>query len=207
MTQSYLPAWTGLTTYLAGARVTKVTPDGTNWVTYAGGISAAGEPTWPTNDPWTVVDGTVTWSLGSAFRQNVSSGLLTVLQGFSAANPTLLKGIHAARPNSYELVDKPGCFIDGGDETVAYMQGVRTRILTTTVTVFTFVPDTAEAQNGMDVLIDGLLDCFTAAYHAAGGKSLIEATSIRQVELNDGKGVSYLGYQFPFTNEIKEGRT
>lgn len=205
--QSHLLPWATLTTYLAGARVTKVTPDGTNWVTYAGGISAIAEPTWPTNDPWTVLDGTVTWSLGSSFRQAVSAGLLTVVTAFRDANPTLLKGIHASRPNSYDLVDKPGAFLDGGNETVTYAQGVRTRHLTTTVTVFTAVPDIAEAQNGMDVLIDGLLDAFTANYHAAGGKTLIEATSITQVELNDGKGVSYLGYQFPFDNEIAEGRT
>jgi hypothetical protein len=207
MTQSATAAWAAVTTYLPGARVTPVTPNGTNWVSYAGGVSDVTEPAWPSGPPWTVSDGTVTWAIGSSFRQLVSAGLLSVLTAFRDANPTLLKGVHTARPNSYDTVDKPGCFIDGGNEQVTYSEGLRRRHLATTVTVFTFIPDNAEAQNGMDALIDGLLDAFTHAYHAASGQSIVEATSIQQVELNDGRGgSSYLGYQFPFDNYVAEGR-
>lgn len=203
--QSTVPAWAATTTYLPGARVTPVVPDTTNWVTYAGGVSGNAQPTWPTVDPWSVVDGSVTWTIGSSFRQLVSAGLLSVLTAFRDANPTLLKGVRTARPNSYDNVDKPGAFIDGGDEVLTWPQSQRQRDLSTTVTVFTAVPDIAEGQNGMDVLIDGLLDAFTHAYHAASGRSIVLPTGIRQIELTD-RGSSYLGYTFTFSNTVQEGR-
>lgn len=204
--QSNVPVWAAGATYLPGARVTPDPPDTTNWVTYGGGISGGTQPLWPTTDPWSIVDGTVTWTIGSSFRQLVSAGLLAVLTAFRDANPTLLKGVRSARPNSYDTVDKPGAFLDGGNETLTWPQSQRQRDLGTTVTVFTAVPDIAEGQNGMDVLIDGLLDAFTHAYHAASGRSIVLPTSIAQVELQDGRGASYLGYTFTFSNTVQEGR-
>ena len=183
----------------------KVTPDTTNWITYAGGTSDGVEPVWPSAPPWTVLDGSVTWTPGSAWRQQVSAGLLTVLNNFAAANPTLLKGIATARPKSMGNFDLPGAFIDGGDETVTYNEGVRIRHLATSVTAVTMVPDNQEAQTGMDALLDGLIDAFTAGLHAGSGASLVQATSIRQVDVTD-LGMKTLGYQFPFDNYVAEGR-
>lgn len=206
MSQSYVPSWTALTAYLPYARVTPVTPNGLNWWTTGGGTSGAAEPTWPTADPWTVVDGSVTWQLASSWRQQVSAGILALVTAFRDANPTLLKGIATARPKSFTSLDLPGVFIDGGDEVIPYTPGIRQRDISTTVTAVTYVPDNAEAQTGMDALLDGLIDLFTSGYHAANGYGIVQANSIRQIPVPDGP-VAYLGYEFTFGNTVGQGRT
>src|SRR5690242_18555615 len=95
-----LPVWTAGTAYLLGARVTPVSPDGTVWLAESPGTSGGTQPTWPTHEPWTVVDGGVTWGLASSFRARCVAGVYDVLSDFRDANPTLLKGLAHARPKS-----------------------------------------------------------------------------------------------------------
>lgn len=187
------PPWVALTPYLVGARVTPVTPNGLNWYATIAGTSGAAEPTWPTSDPWTVVDGTVTWRLGTSFRQMAMTGLYQVLVDFREANPWALKGISVARPSNLGKLDLPGAYIAGADESIVHANGVRTRTMSgLAIMVVVPVPDNAEAENAMDCIIDGLQDALTAAYHAIDGSSIMGQTSVAEVPIDEG-GVQYLG--------------
>lgn len=199
------PAWTALTAYLVGARVTRVTPDGLNWYATVGGTSGAAEPTWPTSSPWTVTDGTVTWRLGSSFRQLAVAGMLSALTSFQAANPTLLKGVEGSRPANLTSLDLPGAYIDSADETITHTQGTRERTIAGTVMVVIQSPANNEASTASDIIVDGLVDAFTAAYHAADGSSITGPISVTEVPL-DADGGHYLGELIAFRITKTEGR-
>lgn len=201
------PSWVALTAYLVGARVAPVVPSGLNFYATVAGTSGAAEPTWPTADPWTVTDGTVTWRLATSFRQLVGAGLVTVLTNFRAANPWALKGIAPARPANLTKLDLPGAYVDGFDETVSHNAGIRTRTFSgLSVVLVVMVPDNIEASAATDTIVDALQDAFTAAYHAADGSSIIEQTSVSEEAIDEG-GVPYLGNRFSFSRTSKsEGR-
>lgn len=72
-TTTTLPAkWVTLTTYALDAYVRPTASGATPTLIYKAtraGVSAAGEPTWPTVEGGTVVDGTVTWTAEARVRQ------------------------------------------------------------------------------------------------------------------------------------------
>lgn len=189
-----LPAWTSLTAVLAGKLVSKVTTDGTAWVATAAGTTGAVEPVWPTNEPWTVTDGSTAWALTTSFRTMATAGLLTVLTNFRNANPNLLKGVSVERPKSLTNLDLPGVYIAGADETITpvgsqLMQRTLTGLSIVTVDV---VPDNIEAGGRQDVLVDGLIGALVAAFHAIDGKSILQMTSVGEFPIDEG-GIPYLG--------------
>lgn len=201
------PAWVALTAYEVGARVTATTPDGLNWYATTAGTSGPAEPTWPTSDPWTVVDGGVTWRLATSFRQMAMAGLYATLVAFRSANPWALKGLATARPANLGNLDLPGAYIDGADETITHNGGTRTRTMSGLgVMVVLPQPDNAEAENAMDAIIDALMDAFTAAYHAVDGSSILVQTAVTEVPLDEDGG-HYLGNRITFGQTSKtEGR-
>jgi hypothetical protein len=174
------PAWQANTTYLVTARVTKVTPDGTAWwATSATGVSGNVEPTWPTVEPWIVVDNTVTWALASSEREQQVAGLYAVLQLFQAANPTLLLQISASRPKNISNMSKPFAYVGDRDETMDVGSHIRTRTFNGLgVVVGDVTPDNAESESRMDFLVDGLVDCFTKYYHAASSRALTNPSGV-----------------------------
>lgn len=174
-----LPAWTALTAYGVTGRITKATPDGTVWWAQVAGTSGAAEPTWPTADPWTVVDGTVTWGRASVARASMVAGLLQSLDTFRDANPKLLTAISASRPKSLTNMSMPGVYIADRDETIAIGASLRTRTFSGLAIVAVDVtPDNAESMARMDLLVDGLVDLFTKYYHSASPQSLTQPNAV-----------------------------
>ncbi len=174
------PAWQANHTYLVTARVTKVVPDGTAWwATSATGVSGNTEPTWPTVEPWTVTDGTVTWSLASSERQQQVAGLLAVLTTFQAANTGILTAISASRPRSLTNMSMPCAYIGDRDEQMDVGAHIRTRTFSgLQVVVCDVTPSNIESEARMDFLVDGLVDAFTKYYHAADGRSLTQPSGV-----------------------------
>lgn len=200
------PAWTTVTAYVAGARVTKVTDDGTNWIVETAGTSGVAEPTWPTVQPWTVTDGTVHWGLASSFRQQTVTGILAVLTAFKTANPTILAGVYAAPPKSGTVVDTPHAYIADRPEADTIAHDIRTRSLSVTVVLRDFVPDNLQAVLRMDALVDGLIDAFTLNYHAAGGYSITAQTGTASAAIPE-QEVPMLTEEITVSSVITEGRT
>ncbi len=200
-----LPIWQATHAYIVGTRVTPTvptTPATTFWVTVAG-TSGNAEPSWPTGAPWTVTDGTVTWSLATSWRQIAVAGILATLTAFKAANPTLLKGVASARPRDLSNFDKPGAYIGSRDETVIHTGGLRTRTFGgLSVVVVDVTPSNKEEQARMDILIDALQDAFTAAYRSASPYAIVQQTSVGEIDLE-----SYMGNVITFAQTaLTEGR-
>lgn len=204
-----LPTWLPNHAYIVGTRVTPVTPTTpptTFWVLVAG-TSAGTQPVWPTMEPWTVVDGGVTWGLASSFRQAAVAGVRTTLNAFKTANPTLLLQVMGSEPQSFDAVSKPFAYITGRDETMTLGNQLRTRTLAGLgVAVIDVVPNNVEAEARMDILIDGLVDAFTAAFHAIDGYSILQPVSV--TEFLPAGGSTYIGNRISLASTFKtEGRS
>lgn len=190
------PAW-AQGTYLPFARVSATA--GLVFQTIAGGTTGATEPTWPTAAPWTVSDGSVTWTVASSFRQQQVAGLVTLLTTFRSANPTMLKSIRLTRPEA--MADVPAAFVGARDEAVAQDGGLRTRRFATSIVLVDRVANNVETENRMDALIDAILDLLSANPHAASGQTIVSPTAVNEYALPEGQNVEYLA------NEIVLGET
>lgn len=142
----------------------------------------------------------------STFRADAVAGLLTVLNAYRTTNPTLLRGVYSARPDGTAF-EKPCAYVGTRNETVGHDSGIRTRTLSglTVVVLDTFAVN-AQTLDRMDVLVDGILDAFTAAPHALGGNSVTSVTSITDSEVQMGEAI-YRAAIFTFgTSVAQEGR-
>lgn len=190
-----LPVWSALTPVLVGKLVSKVVTDGTAWVATSSGTTGVTEPTWPTNEPWTVSDGSTAWALTTSFRTQSTAGVLAVLTAFRDANPNLLKGVLSERPKSLTNLDLPGVYIAGSDETITYGIQIQQRTLTgLAVVTVDVVPDNIEAGGRQDVLVDGLVGAFAAAFHGIDGRSILQMTTVSDFPIEEGvNGGVYIG--------------
>src|SRR5204863_114336 len=93
------------------------------------GTSAGVEPTWPADPSLTptVTDGSVTWSVGTGFRQALQGGVVSLISTFKAANPTIVRSVLSVRPRSFETVDLPCFYLGDMGETIETSQGTMTR--------------------------------------------------------------------------------
>ena len=144
--------------------------------------------------------------MGTTFRADSVAGLMTVLNAYKTAHPTLLRGVYSARPGGAAF-EKPCAYVGSRDEQVSHDSGTRTRTLSgLQVVVLDTFPDNAQNADRMDVLVDGLLDAFTAAPHALGGNSVVSVTSIADTEVQMGEAI-YRGAVFTFGTAVaQEGR-
>lgn len=199
------PAWIANTAYLAGARVTKVTTDGTVWESVGAGTTGNAEPTWPTVAPWTVVDGTITWGLASSFRQQFVAGIGTVITNFIAANPTLLRQFWAARPKSGTNATAPYAYLADRPETIEHRHDIRIRTITANLVLVDTVPDNLQALARADARVDGIVDALTLNFHAAGAPSITVETGTTQIPDQE-PGDSLYAEVIAVSGQLTEGR-
>lgn len=112
-------------------------------------------------------------------RADVTAGLLSVLTTFKNANPTLLHAVYPSRPGSFP--ETPCAFVGVRDETIAHDSGTRRRTFAATVVLVDVLIDNEQTGDRLDVLVDGLVDAFTAA------PAVIEATMLQQTGVTDGE--------------------
>lgn len=204
------PVWTAATAYLAGAIVTETTglP---MWRCTTAGTSGNAEPTWPTASPWTVTDGTVVWTLNTTFRQDVHDGIVTTLTNWQTANPTLLRQVYHARPDSYTLGDLPAATVGNMTESITVMNGIRQRRMDGfTVELIDRAPIAGEADDRMNALVDGLMDYITDAYHSASGTSIVEPIGVSDGDsglIAEGSNLYWYSNVLIFRAYVAEGRT
>ena len=92
----------------------------------------------------------------STFRADTTANLLTVLNAYVTANPTLLKRAYKARPASSP--DVPFAYIDGRSETIRFDQGTQNRVLSgLSFVVVDKISDNGETADRLDTLVDGLV--------------------------------------------------
>ena len=209
MTTTKIPAWQGTHAYLAGAVVSTTTGLPLYRCTTAG-TSGVAEPTWPTADPWTVTDGTVIWTLNTTFRSDVYAAAQTLMSTFRAANPTLVRKVWPARPDSFTLGDLPCVVLGNFTERINTTQGVRQRMMDGfTVEVVDRAPLANEAALRMTGLVDAILDYLTANYHAASGTSIVEPIGVTDGDtgaIGEGTNLFWFSNLIMFRAYVSEGR-
>jgi hypothetical protein len=142
--------------------------------------------------------------MSTSFRQQFRAGCKTVLDTFKAANPTVLLEDYDYPPESYHT---PCAYVEKGvNETVQHTSGVRTRTLRGNVVLVNKLVSNDQATGEQDVLVDGLLDAFTAAPRAASASSLIQPVSVTDTELQDANGNRYAAAVISVEGVIQEGR-
>jgi hypothetical protein len=207
---TWQPVWQPATAYLATAVVIPTTFAGFTWRCTAPGTSGNSEPTWPA-DPSvspTIVDGGVTWSVGTGFRQAIQAAILSVLGTFIAANPTIIRTVRTVRPRSFTTVDLPCFYVGALNESVTHANGIRTR----TVEGFSAylvdnLGEQIESNDRFNFAVDALTDLFTASYHAISGRSILEHTGTIDTETDEG-GTAFAAAEFTFGRTfVAEGRT
>lgn len=210
MTATKIPAWAATHAYVAGAVVSETTGLPL-WRATVAGTSAGAEPTWPTGSPYSIVDGgTLTWVRNTTFRSDVHAGIITKLVAFRAANPTLIRKVWHARPDSFILGDLPAVVLGNLTESITTMQGIRQRRMDGfTVEVVDRAPVADEADDRMNGLVDALMDYITEAYHMASGTSIVEPIGVLDGDtgVNEAENLHWFSNILSFRAYVAEGRT
>lgn len=147
----------------------------------------------------------------TTFRTAVVAAIVGVLEAQRVATPTQLRKVYTGRPGSYSEV--PCAYIGERSETITHGGQMRTRTMTgLTVTIVDTMTDASETEDRLDLLVDLLVDRFTAAYAAvAGGGSIVQLQSVSDVDVpitGDTGTAVYRGCVLSFADTfITEGRT
>jgi hypothetical protein len=141
-----------------------------------------------------------------AARTDFVTGLVSVLNTYKTANPTLLRGVYTARPEG-SAFEKPCAYVGSRDESVTHDSGLRTRTFGgLTVWILDTFPVNEQTADRMDILVDGLQDAFTAAPHAGSGNTVISVTSVNDTEVTMGEAI-YRAAVLTFASGVaQEGR-
>lgn len=135
------------------------------------------------------------------------AALLSVLQTYATANPTLLRKVYTARPSG--AGEWPFAFIGARNEVQTHSEGVRTRTFSPTVVVADAYSDNEQTQGALDILQDQLSDAFTAQPHAIG-YGVLEVTRIDDADISLDNGPEritwYRARTFTFQALVAEGR-
>src|SRR3990167_2507485 len=127
--------------------------------------------------------------MATSFRQDLRAGCFSVLTTYQTANPTLLPHIHRAPPEAFNT---PCAYVEKTvNETLSHTSGLRFRTCRVNVVIVNKLMDNDQATVEQDVLVDGLLDAFTAAPNAAAAATLIEPVAVTDTEITAGEGVRY----------------
>ncbi len=212
MSEIWQPTWQKNTAYVVPAVVipTATVFAGYTWRCTTAGTSAGTEPVWP--DPTvtpTITDGTVTWSVGTGFRQAIQYGITSLVQTFATANPTIIRSVRTVRPPSFAgSTSVPVFFIGDMNEVLTHASGLRTRTFSGFSAYLVDQLGTIEdSNNRMNFAADVLADLFTLNYHAVSGSSILQHTSTNDFEFSEGT-ITYPALEFTFAQtEVLEGRT
>lgn len=140
----------------------------------------------------------------TTFRTAIADGILSVLNTFIAANPTLLLRAYRGRPSSSP--DDPYAYIENRPEDIGHDVGTRTRTMTPSVVVVRRITDNAETMARFDTLVDLLVDAFTASPQFTGG-TIWSRMSVSDEDAPWGD-YDFAAVRFSFANiSITEGRT
>ena len=137
------------------------------------------------------------------FRTDFRAGCKDVLDTYSAANPTLLPHVYDYPPESFNT---PCAYVEKAvTETYRHTSGLRQRVARVNVVIVNKLVSNDQATDEQDVLLDGLIDAFTADPHAAGATTLLEPVGATDTEL-EASGTRYAGAVLTIEGSIQEGR-
>lgn len=140
----------------------------------------------------------------STFRAQLRAGCKTVIDSVQTANPTLIAHTYDHRPSSFRT---PAIFVDNNitQPTITHDAGTRARDLLAAVHIVNKLISNDQAADEQDVLVDLVVDAFTAQPRAASNASLIEPVSVDGHDETDGEA-SYACSIVFVRGRILEGR-
>ena len=137
-------------------------------------------------------------------RQDLRAGCASVLTTYQAANPTLLGKVYDYPPESFAT---PCAYVEKTvNERIEHDASLRRRTLSVNVVIVNKLMSNDQATGEQDVLVDGLLDAFTAGYHAASSSTVLQPVSVTDTEITAGDGVRYAAAVIAVEMSIQEGR-
>lgn len=143
-------------------------------------------------------------------RVEIVAGLLTLLDTFIAANPTLLRSRFKVRPPSL-LVDLPTAYIDLRPETVHYDSSMRDRVMQPSIVFVDQLTDNGETMGRFDTLVDTFTDFLDGhPYLASGNGVWSDGTWADESETlgGEGEGARAAAARFTFNDVLfKSGRS
>lgn len=140
----------------------------------------------------------------STFRVDLVDALYDLLKAYQTANPTLLRAAYRTKPGAFS--ETPAAFVGSREETITHTAGTRERAINPSVVVVDTFTDNVETGDRMDILIDDLVDVFTAGVRQIGN-ALIEPTAVVPGEL-EMPGAIYRAEAIQFARtSIREGRS
>lgn len=147
--------------------------------------------------------------MATTFRQDITAAIVSSIDAFIAANPTLLRRSERGRPPSV-MGDLPLAFVDGRNETIHFDAQTMDRVMTIAVVVVSSIGDNVETLVRHDVVTDALIDHFNAAYiHFVPNSSwtdLVINDEDYPVESADGSTAHFFATRLSFTVSLMEGR-
>jgi hypothetical protein len=140
----------------------------------------------------------------TSFRQELRAGCKSVLDTYQAAHPDQLNKVYDYPPESF---DTPAAYVEKTvNERIEHDASLRRRVLTVNVVLVNKLMSNDQATGEQDVLVDGLLDAFTAAPHGASTTTEIQPVSVTDTEITAGEGVRYAAAVIAIEGSTQEGR-
>lgn len=146
--------------------------------------------------------------MATTFRQDVTAAILSSIDAFIAANPTLLRRSERGRPPSV-MGDLPLAFIDGRDERIHFDAQTMDRVMTIAVVVVSQLADNVETLVRHDVITDALIDHFNAYISFVPNSSWTDLTTSDEdypVTSDDGTVRHFFATRLTFVVSLMEGR-
>ena len=134
----------------------------------------------------------------STFRVDLVDALYDLLVAYQTANPTLLRAVFRTRPSAFQ--ELPAAFVGPRVETITHTSGTRERAIDPTVVVVDTFTDNIETGDRMDVLIDDLVDVFTAGVRQIGN-AILEPTGVLPGEI-EASGAIYRAETIGFASNV-----
>src|SRR5262245_10450047 len=144
----------------------------------------------------------------TTFRQDVTAAIVSSIDAYITANPTLLRRSELARPPSV-MGDLPLAFIDGRDERIHFDAQTMDRVMTTSVVIVWPMYDNVETVRLADVLVDSILDHFNGYIQFVANSSWTDVTVGDEdypVPSDDGSVRHFYATRITFVVSKMEGR-
>jgi hypothetical protein len=137
----------------------------------------------------------------TTWRTDLAAGLLSLVQAYATANPTLLRAVSRRRPAG--VPETPYAYIGGRSESLNFTGQIMQRVVDVPVVILDVTPDNMENATRVDALVDALITVFKDNPHGVAN-ALFTPRSVQDIE-DDYGGVPYVGAAIVVRCEIQEG--
>lgn len=147
--------------------------------------------------------------MATTFRADTRAGLVTMGEAFVAANPTMLRKMHAVRPTSF-AGDIPFAYAELLAEAATHTAGTRERVLSPSIVLVGRPLDNEQSVSEFDALVDAFADHATS-YAQFSANSIWDQWTVtdesEEVQTAPDSVRTYPTVRFTFTNvSLREGR-